>query len=185
MEESRIVFKGKTKTGRNLIIRYLQSDDVSILAEFINKLSLEKTFIIFQGEQTSFDDEKEYVDYRIRNINQNKAVHLLAFINNELVGSSDIELKNYVFKHTASFGIVISQKYRGEGIGKILIKSVIREAKKHIKGLKIIKMEVFSNNQVALKLYKSVGFMEYGRLTRGIKYKNKFIDEVLMYRLAK
>lgn len=182
MEEIKTVFKGKTKTGRDLIIRYLQPNDTLAILDFIHKISQEKTFVYIQGEQISLKEEKKYIKLQIKNISINKTVHLLAFIGDNLVGSSDIELKNFVESHVGSFGIIIAQKYRGEGIGEILTKTVIKEAKKNVKGLKIIILDVFSNNPVAQKLYKSIGFIEYGLLPRGVKHRGKFIDEILMFK---
>lgn len=54
-----------------------------------------------------------------------------------------------------------------------------------MKLLKIITLEVFSLNILAQNLYKKFGFMEYGRLSGGIKYKNKFVDDILMYKKIK
>lgn len=185
MTEEKTVLTGKTRTGRKLHIRYINENDVSITNEFINKISQEKTFMIFQGEKISLEEQKKYIESNLEKIKKNEAVHLLAFINGELVASSDITLKNKVFSHIGGFGIVVAQKYRGEGVGKILAKTVIREAKKNIKGLKIITLDVFSTNLVAQKLYKSIGFQEYGRLPKGVKHKNKFIESIHMYRQAK
>jgi RimJ/RimL family protein N-acetyltransferase len=184
--EEKIVFKGKTKTGRNLIIRYIKSEDIPKLLEYINKISLEKTFVTFQGEQLTLESETDYVNKKIESIKNKKSVALVAFINDELVGSSDVDLLEVSIRsHQGVFGIIIAQKYRGEGIGKILMKSVIRETKKNIKDIKIITLEVFGDNPIAQKLYKSLGFVEFGKLPKGLRHKNKFVDEILMYKKIK
>lgn len=177
-----IIYQGKTKTGKDLIIKYLSLDDIQTVTDFINKASKEKTFITFQGEVLSLEDETKYVQSKIESINKKESVALLAFIKNNLVGSSDIDLQPRVRNHQGLFGIIIDQKYRGERIGTILMETIIKEAKKNIKNLKIIVLEVFGNNLVAQSLYKKMGFIEYGRLPCGDKYKGRFIDEVLMYK---
>lgn len=176
------IYKTTTKTGKNLTIRYLSHDDTKILLDFINKISKEKTFITFQGEQLTFEEEDKYVKSRIEEIKEKKSVHLLAFINNDLAGSSDINPSIKIKPHRGVFGIVLAKKYRSEGIGTILMENVIREALKNIKNLKIITLEVFGDNFIAQKLYRKMGFIEWGLLPKGIKHKNKYVDQILMYK---
>jgi RimJ/RimL family protein N-acetyltransferase len=183
--KDKIIFQGKTKTGLDLIIRYLKLSDVQLLTDFINKISQEKTFITFQGEQSSLKDEKKYVAGKIKNIKNKKSVHLLGFINNELVANSDIDMKEKVFSHIGNFGLIVAKKYRGEGIGKIIMNAVLEESEKNIKDLKIVILGVFANNPIAQNLYKKLGFIEYGRLPEGLKHKGNFVDEILMYKKIK
>ena len=148
----------------------------------MNKISLEKTFILFQGEQLTSKEESKYVQEKLKKVKEGKIVKLLAFIESKLAGISDIELKDKVKSHQGSFGIVIDKNFRADGIGKILMEQVMREAKKNLKGLKIIDLEVFGNNSIAQNLYKKMGFKEYGNLPNGIKHKGKFVDQILMYK---
>lgn len=182
MDQGKIIFQGETKTGRKLTIRYIKSDDVQILTDFINKASQEKTFITFQGEILSIEDEEKYVQSKIEAINKKEGVTLLAFIENNLVGSSGIELETKIKSHQGVFGIIIDHDYRGEGIGKNLMTVVIKEAIKNIKGLKIITLEVFGNNPIAHSLYKKMGFREFANLPQGLQYRGNFVDEILMYK---
>ncbi len=78
------------------------------------------------------------------------------------------------------FGILVEKEFRGEGIAFELGKAIIEEAKKKIKGLRIIILDVFAINKKAKKLYQKLGFREYGVLKEGILYKGKYIDEVKM-----
>ena len=59
---------------------------------------------------------------------------------------------------------------------------VIEEAKKRLKGLRIIRLSVFGNNPIAQKLYKKMGFSEYGKLPKGLLHKDAFIDHIYMYK---
>lgn len=55
--------------------------------------------------------------------------------------------------------IIVLEEYRGKGIGKALLKKAEDFAKE--KGLKYIKLIVFSENNKASGLYKSFGFEDY------------------------
>lgn len=182
MTPDKIFFQGKTKTGKDLTIRYLKLDDTQLITDFINQISEEKTFITFQGEKMSFKDEEKYVAQKVKNIKDKKSVHLLGFIDGELVANCDIDMKEKVFSHIGNFGLIVSKKHRGEGIGKIIMNTVIEESKKNIKDLKIIILGVFACNLIAKNLYTKMGFIEYGRLPQGLQYQGSFTDEILMYK---
>lgn len=178
-----IISQSTTKSGKTVSFRYPTINDAEILMNYINKLSLEKTFILMQGEQKTLEDEKGWIESFIKN--KNKVVIVLAFIKNKLIGVSDISLKTGAKNHIGSFGITIAKEYRSEGIGKKLMELVISESIKKIKGLRIIELEVFGDNLIAQNLYKKMGFVEFGRLVKGIKHKGKFVDAVLMYKKVK
>ena len=50
MKLGKIVHRGKTKKGLDIVIRYPVEVDVEMLLKYINSLSKECTFIRFQGE---------------------------------------------------------------------------------------------------------------------------------------
>ena len=60
------------------------------------------------------------------------------------------------------------------------MKEGIKQARKNIKGLKMIVLDVFSINTPAIRLYESEGFVEYGRLKKGIFYRRRYVDEIKM-----
>lgn len=181
MIDANVIYTGKTKTGKEIIFRYPTINDVEIMRNFINKMSLEKTFITFQGEQQTLEQEKGYLESELDKIKNNKCVYLLAFINNKLVGSTAIGIEDKVRSHIGVFGITVDKDFRGEGIGKLLLENILKEAEK-LENLKIIILEVYSANILARGLYKKFGFQEYGRLPKGIKYKDEYIDSILMFR---
>ncbi len=83
--------------------------------------------------------------------------------------------------HVGIFGITVSKEFRSEGIGKILMQTVIEEAKKGIAGLTMIELHCFSTNTAGLALYEKLGFKECGRLPGGILHRGEYVDNVMMY----
>lgn len=61
MIEGTVVFKG-THNGIDIVIRHVQRNDVEKLLDFMNIISNEKTYITFQGEQMSIEEESRYVE---------------------------------------------------------------------------------------------------------------------------
>lgn len=180
--KQKIFYKGKTKTGKDITIRLPEAGDLEQLLKFINDLSDERTFIRYQGEHETLESEKKFVDTRLKDIKDNKAVHLLAFNNDNLIGASEIHLSDKTEKHIGIFGLSVIKDFRGEGIGKLLMDLVIKEAVKKLDNLKIITLVVYSTNDIARNLYKQMGFTEYGKLPNGITRNEKFEDAILMYK---
>lgn len=178
----KIVFQGKTEKGLEVIIRYPGLDDTEKLLQYVNKLSKEKTFITLQGEEILLDDETKYLKNQLKAINDKKSVHLVVFCNDELVSASDISMMDKTRKHVGNFRIAILKGFRGKGLGKLLMRLVLGEAKKELAELKIVTLEVYATNDTAQNLYRSLGFVEYGRLPNGIIRNNNFDDEILMYK---
>lgn len=178
----KIVFQGKTKTGKDILVRYPEIGDVGEMLEFINEISKEKTFISYQGEEETLESETKYLKLKLKAIKNKKSVQLLTFRNNKLVGESEIHMMDKTEKHIGIFGITVKKDFRGEGLGKLLMGLVMREAKEKIPGIKIVTLGVYSTNGVARGLYKKMGFTEYGLLPNGITRNEKFEDAVLMYK---
>jgi ribosomal protein S18 acetylase RimI-like enzyme len=59
-------------------------------------------------------------------------------------------------RYTTSLGIVVSDKFQGQGVGKALMDYMIGEAKKQ--NMKKIWLGVYSDNEKAIEFYKKFGF---------------------------
>ena len=139
--------------GLSVSIRYPESGDTKIMCDYINELSKEKTYITWQGEEISLEHEEKYLKGQLEKIKKNETVQLLLFVNGELSGISAIDLGERVKSHIGVFGITITQKYRGKGLGKLLMKLTLEEALNNLPKLKIITLEVFAENEKAIKMY--------------------------------
>lgn len=185
MEEGKIVFKGHSKGGKEIVIRYPNKNDVQLMWEYINKISKERTFISYQGEEVSLEEEEKFLNSQLEKIAKNLAILLLVICGEKVIGISGIDMKSRIEKHIGVFGISIAKDFRGEGIGSQLMQLVISEAEKNIPQLEIITLGIFSNNDLAKQMYKKFGFVEYGILPRGIKLEKGYADGVYMYKTVK
>ena len=171
-----------SKTRRKIQIRNPSIDDVSIMRDYINELSNERTFIRFQGEQVSLEEERAFLQDQLEKIKNGQAVLLLAFSENQLIGIAGIELSDKTERHIGNFGISIKKEYRGDGIGTMLMEKTLEEARKKLSGLEIVTLYFFSNNRVGLEMYRKLGFIQYGVLPRGTKFEKGYADHVMMYK---
>lgn len=183
MLEGTVIYEGKVGEI-DVLIRHCRRDDVERLLEFINTLSREQTYIIFQGEQMTIDEESRYVEGFLKKAEDKKAIKLLAFHNEELIGVADITPKERAESHIGVFGLTIKKEWRGKGVGSFLMQIALEESKKNIEGMKIITLGVFANNPIAKKIYEKLGFVEYGILPKGLAHKGELVDHIYMYKLV-
>lgn len=180
--EGKVVFEGLSSKGNKITIRYPAKEDVKIMRDYINALSKEQTFIRFQGEEVSLGHETKYLNSQLKRIIKKTTVMFIAFCNNKLIGVSSIDMKDKTESHEGVFGISLLKEYRGEGIGKIFMKLVLEEAKRHMSQLRIVTLGIFDSNSIAKSMYEKFGFKEYGRLPKGILYRGKYVDHIYMYK---
>lgn len=178
----KIVYQGKTKNGLDIIIRYLKEGDEKEMCKYINDLSREKTFVRFQGEEILLKDEIDYLNSQLKKVEAKKAITLLVFADNKLIAIADINMLDKTEKHLGALAISVAKDFRGEGIGKLLMELLLKEAEKELPGLKIVTLDVYQANSIAQNLYKEVGFIKYGMLPNGVTRNNTFEDRILMYK---
>mgnify|MGYP001163281550 CR=1 FL=1 len=126
-----------------------------------------------EGEQ-QFLTEKEASD---------KEVELCAVIEGEIVGVAGFERVGSCdkLKHRAEFGISIRKAYWGRGIGRALTESCIECARNA--GYAQLELNVISDNDRAVELYKSAGFTEFGRNPRGFRSRSSGWQELILMRM--
>ena len=180
--EGKVIFEGLSKKGSRILIRYPTRNDASAMCEYINVLSKEQTFIRFQGEQMSLADETKYLNGQLKKIFKKQAIQLLVFCNNKLIGICAVDMKEKTESHEGVLGISIAKEYRREGIGKALMQLILKEAEKSISQLKIITLGVFGDNVLAKSIYEKFGFVEFGRLPKGVLHKGRYVDHIYMYK---
>jgi RimJ/RimL family protein N-acetyltransferase len=66
---------------------------------------------------------------------------------------------------------------RGCGLGKQLVGAVLAHARGRVE---MVQLTVVSENEAACRLYRSMGFVEYGYEKRALKQNGRYFDEFLM-----
>lgn len=76
------------------------------------------------------------------------------------------------------YNVAISQNYRRQGIGYIMLEELIKQAS--ARGITSMTLEVRVSNKAAIELYKRLGFNQEG--IRKDFYKNPNEDAIIMWR---
>ena len=163
-------------------IRYLAPGDAPALLTYINTLSSEQTFILFQGEQLSLAQEEGWLQERLDGLADGDDVTLMAELGNEVVGIAGATRKPLVERHVATLGLSVAAPFRGQGLGTTLFRRLVTEATTHLPGIRLLELSVFGTNNRAEQLYRREGFVEHGRLPGGVLHRGEYIDHVFMHR---
>jgi putative acetyltransferase len=80
--------------------------------------------------------------------------------------------------HQCLFAIIVDEKYRGKGIGKLLLEELMKLAKESF-GIELLHLEVYEHNP-AIRLYERMGFRQYGIHKRFLKDNGRYLSKILM-----
>lgn len=106
----------------------------------------------------------------------------VADIQDKVVGMVRVRVGQGRTKHIGDLSMAVHDKYQGQGIGKMLMLTAIDLADNWLNLVRLA-LEVYVDNERALRLYKNFDFEIEGRI-RASSYRNgKYIDSYLMGRL--
>ena len=172
----------KLKNGMECQLRSgTEGDSEAVLDNFI--LTHEETdYLLTYPDENCLDvmSERQYLKEKFESENE---IEIIAIVENEVAGTAGIEAigKTYKVRHRADFGISISKKFWGMGIGEALTRACIECAK--AAGYIQLELNVVADNEKAISLYKKVGFVEYGRNPKGFNSRLTGFQEVIYMRL--
>jgi ribosomal protein S18 acetylase RimI-like enzyme len=171
--------------GKRIEIKTLSVKDLKRAKEFqdyINSL-VEEDAQISRNKKVKLEEEEKWLRREIEEVRKRKRVVVIAEHMNKVVGICDARLKNGRRSHVAEIAISVKKEYRGIGLGKFLMKTVLKIAKDKLRPT-LFRLSVFSTNKIAQNLYKKLGFKEVARIPKQIQYKGKLVDEIVMMRKA-
>ena len=136
-------------------IRHVQDNDYDDIVEIYSYDS-----VIEQTGQLPHTDAKFWKEFYASK--GASYVELVSICDGKVVGHLGILLNNNPRrKHVATFGVVVHPDYQGKGVGKALIAELVRLADNWLNLLKI-ELSVFTDNEVAVALYKKFDFVIEG-----------------------
>lgn len=172
----------KLKDGRVLVMRNGEKEDGEAVLENFIATHAESDFLLTYPEECSFTPEKESA-YLEAKKNEVREVEILAIVDGRVVGTAGIDGVGRGMKvaHRCSFGVSILKEYWRKGIGRALTEASVECAKKA--GYSQVELDVVKDNERAVRLYKSLGFIEYGENERGFKNKKGEYQSVVLMKL--
>lgn len=164
--------------GEKILLRPIDMNDINTLFKIHNDIKFKK-LAMFHPFPVTFGQDKKWVD-DITSDTSNKSIYFAIEEKGTKLFAGYASLRNINWvNRNCYFGIVIVPDLQGKGIGKEATQLIINYAIKNI-NLKKIQLEVISENQNAIKLYKDSGFIEEGTLRKQYYFEGFYYDVLLM-----
>ncbi|MGN1182621.1 MAG: GNAT family N-acetyltransferase [Faecalibacillus sp.] len=161
-----------------LFISEAEIEDATIIINYLNQVGGESDFLHFGYNEcllNEFEEMEIIQDY----IEQDNSLLLLGFIEDELVSILSIQgEKQARLKHIGHFAITVKKEYWNMSIASMMMEEMLEMIKDT--PLQILDLEVRSDNQNAIKLYKKFHFQEIGKYPQMFKINNQYFDAILM-----
>ena len=160
------------KIPQNLSIRPMHADDWDSVSR-----------IYAEGIATGFATfEKSIPSYAVWNASHMDSCRIVALENENIVGWAALSpvSSRCVYGGVAEVSVYIGKESRGKGVGKLLLKSLIRESE--TAGIWTLQSGIFPENEGSIHLHENVGFRFIGKRERVGKLDDEWKDNLLFER---
>lgn len=164
------------------IIRVAQAQDARAILGLLKHVGKDTPYLSVGPKGVNFTVDQQ-VDLIERYNDSLNNIMLIAESDDQIVGIATVAvIDNDRQSHVAEIGISIIKEYWGYGIGSILTEEIIEFAR-HAE-LKVLTLEVVTENRRAVSLYEKYGFNVAGTLSKRLKndcvYYDTFVMELIL-----
>ena len=106
----------------------------------------------------------------------------VAVVDGQVVGLAGMHVGTGKHRHTGSLGMMVHDQFQGRGIGRELLEALLHVADNFL-GLTRVELEVFPDNERAIRLYESCGFEHEGRKRKAVWRHGEHQDTLMMGRI--
>ena len=167
------------KTGDILIIRKAILEDAKEILKYADKVSGESDNISYGPGEFGMTFEREQ-SYLLSLRDSKNSIMILGLIKKQIVGIASLAGgKRKRMEHLTGLGITVRKPFWRQGIGSKMMKFLIDWAHQS-KIIRKIDLTVRTDNKGAIKLYKQLGFIEEGKISRELQINEIFYDALMM-----
>ena len=159
-------------------IREAIPDDAEKMILYLNQVGGESNNLLYGENEFIVPVEGVKRKLAMSKESENSIV-LIAIENEQIIARA--ELEGYYaarIRHRAKFSISVKKEYWNQGIGTEMIKRIIDQAK--TMKIRIIELEVITDNLRAISLYHKMGFTDIGIYKKYFFVNGLFKDAVIM-----
>lgn len=162
----------------DIIIRQAEASDVKAILGLAKHIGRETDYLTYGSEGLPYTRDEE-LSIILKYQQSDKDILLLIESDDQLIGMGNVTtIDPHRQNHVAEIGISIIEEYWGYGIGSMLLDALIEFAKQV--GLRVLTLEVVTENQRAVRLYEKFGFKTVGKLTGRLKSNFTYYDTAIM-----
>jgi RimJ/RimL family protein N-acetyltransferase len=170
------------RDGRTCVLRNGDAQDGQALFDNFMLTHAQTDWLLSYPDENSMNAAQEAAFLKEKAMSPNE-IEIIAEIDGRVVGSAGIEPVGHKdkVKHRAEFGISVDKDCWGLGVGRALTRACIECAK--AAGYLQLELQAVEANERAVALYRSEGFVEYGRNPRGFRSRINGWQPILLMRL--
>jgi ribosomal protein S18 acetylase RimI-like enzyme len=156
--------QGTTRDGRELLLRPTRETDAPNLVALLDAVAAEREFIAAVPGERSVAEEQLALAVLLGEGGLSIVVEVEANIAGHLVVHRGVAPDE---AHSGDVAIIVANQYRGTGVGRLLMVTAIDWGR--AVGLGRLHLGVFSSNDRAIALYRSLGFVDDGVRSAHVK----------------
>ncbi len=159
-----------------LQIRRAEPDDCAAIYEMFTAR------VVYEGTLQLPYPSREY--WRKRLSESESCYNLVAVSGEHVIGMLSVDTfpNRPRRRHVGIIGISVSEAWQGKGVGNALMQAGIDLADNWL-NLTRLELEVYSDNEPAIRLYERFGFEREGVLRQHAFRNGKYVDSIMMARL--
>lgn len=160
-----------------LTIRRSEADDCDAVYEMFTAST------VYSGTLQLPYPSREYWRKRLSE-NTESTYNLVGIIEGRIVGMVSVHTfpNRPRRRHAGAIGISVHDDWQGKGVGKELMRAIVDLADNWL-NLTRLELEVYADNEAAIRLYERFGFEVEGRLRQHALRNGEFVDSIIMGRL--
>ena len=183
MKKIKLVYRRGVREQMNntYIIREADSDDAEKMILYLNQVGGESDNLLHGENEFIVPIEGVRRKLAMSKDSENSIV-LIALDNEQIIARA--ELEGYYaarIRHRAKFSISVKKEYWNQGIGTEMLKRIVEQANKM--KIRIIELELISDNVGAIALYHKMGFIDIGTYINYFYVNEKFKDAIVMQKI--
>ena len=161
----------------NLTIRRAEIEDCDGVYEMFTATT------VYAGTLQLPYPSREYWRRRLSE-NPDSVYNLVGIIDGRIVGMVSVETfpNRPRRRHAGAIGISVHADWQGKGLGKELMRAIVDLADNWL-NLTRLELEVYADNEAAIRLYERFGFEVEGRLRQHALRDGQLVDSIVMGRI--
>lgn len=160
----------------SLTIRRAEADDCDAVYEMFTAST------VYSGTLQLPYPSREYWRRRLSE-NTDSVYNLVAIIEGRIIGLAHVAtFSRPRRRHAGEIGISVHEDWQGKGVGKELMRAIVDLSDNWL-NLTRLELEVYADNEAAIRLYERFGFEVEGKLRRHAFRDGQFVDSIVMGRL--
>ena len=163
------------------IIREAVPDDAEKMILYLNQVGGESDNLLHGENEFIVPIESVKRKLAMSKDSENSII-LVALENEQIIARAELDGYHAArIRHRAKFSISVKKEYWNQGIGTEMLKRIIEQAKKM--KLRVIELEVISDNGRGIHLYHKMGFTDIGMYRDYFNVNGIYKDAVVMQKI--